>query len=56
MISELESQVNIFHETIKEVMDQLDPESAKIFLEEFNKKMKELYEQTNLQKDPGASR
>lgn len=40
----------------QEIFSQLDLETCQLFLEIFNQRLKELNEQTNLQKDSGASR
>lgn len=40
---------------IVEILDQMDSESATRFVEEFDKKLKELYEQDNIKKNSGAS-
>lgn len=49
--------IDNFHNTILEIVSQLNEESAALFLKVFEKKLKELHEQTaNLQKNSGASR
>jgi hypothetical protein len=56
MTNLLDDHVENFHVAIKEVLSQLDLESAHLFLEVFNQRIKELHEQTNLQENSGASR
>ena len=56
MTNTLDDHIEKFHDAIKEVLSQLDLGRAQLFLEVFSQRMKELHEQTNLQKNPGASR
>jgi hypothetical protein len=47
--------ISKFHETIKELVSQMDHDTAENFLKAFNVKMKEPNEQTHLQKNSRSS-
>jgi hypothetical protein len=47
--------IDTMEKRIEEILSCVDNETAEEFLRIFNEKMKELNEQTNLQKNPGAS-
>lgn len=49
----MSENISVFHDVIEEILSQMYLEDAKAFFEEFKKK---LNEQTNLQKNSGASR
>ncbi len=55
MQTTIDNLINKMRERIIEVLDLMDPESATRFVEEFDKKLKELYEQNNIKEDSGAS-
>jgi hypothetical protein len=39
--SNLDEYINAFHEAIKEVFSQIDPETARLFAEQFKEKLDE---------------
>jgi hypothetical protein len=51
----LDNLIDKMRERIIEVLGLMDLESATKFVEEFDKKLKELYEQNNIKEDSGAS-
>jgi len=52
--NKLDEYINAFHETIKEVLSQMDPEAASLFAERFKEKLDE--QQKRTQEDSGSSR
>ncbi len=54
-MNDFEKAMTDFAETIKDIFSKMDIEESIEFMRIFNEKMKELHEQTNLQKNPGTS-
>jgi hypothetical protein len=52
----LMNDMESFRVAIKEVLSQLDPASAQLFIQEFNRKLKELNEQKRSEENSGTSR